>query len=325
MRLSAQYCDQDLRLEPGEWRISQISSRPSCRAVSCDIEDQVQFVHLTNIVPIESRIIGGTPASIDQYPFAAQIIVRGYLTCGGSLLTLRNVLSAAHCFFDWNNNLIRTRDVRVRAGTSNNNSGGTRLRVSRIAIHERYNMPLRDNDIAILQTSSRFPRGSRIRLALIPFQNDVVPDNSPLIHIGWGITWVHGQQLSPYLRHVPVLKINREVCASRYQQLGVEQNSSFPVTENMMCAGLLDLGGAGACRGDRGGPLLFNRTIVVGVVSWGHDCAHPQYPGVNMRVARYSNWINATVANLNGSPSVSESRVILLFTLICAIIHWHSS
>ncbi|XP_026331652.1 serine protease 52-like [Hyposmocoma kahamanoa] len=68
--------------------------------VSCDIEDKVQFVDITNIAQTDTCIIGGTPATIERYPFAAQIIYRGSLSCGGSLITVQNVLSAAHCFYD---------------------------------------------------------------------------------------------------------------------------------------------------------------------------------------------------------------------------------
>ncbi|XP_026317113.1 trypsin CFT-1-like [Hyposmocoma kahamanoa] len=254
-----------------------------------------------------------------MFPFAVQIIARGSPVCAGTLLTVQNVLSAAQCFFE-GNQLIGTNHLNVRAGTVNNNSGGTSIPVLRLAVHERYNNPLRDNDIAVLRTSTQFTLGTTIGVAFIPYQNDVLPDNSPVIQIGWGATSVNSTQMSPVLRHVVVMKINRAICASRYQQLG----AGYVINDNMMCAGRLDIGGAGACHGDVGGPVLFNANIVVGIMSWGHECGHPQYPSVNVRLARYSNWLNTTVTNINGSSSVSESRIILLFTLICAMLHWQS-
>ena len=62
----------------------------------------------------------------------------------------------------------------------------------------------------------------------------------------------------------------------------------------MICAGILDVGGRDACGGDSGGPLLHN-SILVGVISWGHDCAHPYFPGVYARVAPYYEWIAENV------------------------------
>ncbi|XP_026328177.1 trypsin, alkaline C-like [Hyposmocoma kahamanoa] len=132
---------------------------------------------------------------------------------------------------------------------------------------------------------------------------------------------VTGTQMSSVLRQVVLLKVNRTVCIERYELLV----DTYNITDNMMCAGMLDYEvPAGACRGDSGGPVHFINDIVVGIVSWGHECGHPRIPGVFMRVARYSDWLNTTVTYINGSSSVSESRIILLFTLICAMLHWQS-
>lgn len=46
----------------------------------------------------------------------------------------------------------------------------------------------------------------------------------------------------------------------------------------MICAGYAN-GGKDACQGDSGGPLTDNGTVV-GLVSWGVDCALAGYPGV---------------------------------------------
>lgn len=42
--------------------------------------------------------------------------------------------------------------------------------VSRLVLHERYNNPPRDNNIAILRTSSRFTLSNRIGLVKLPVQ-----------------------------------------------------------------------------------------------------------------------------------------------------------
>jgi len=49
---------------------------------------------------VEPKIVGGHDASIAQYPWQAAVFIDGVQECGGSLLTSRIVLTAAHCVFD---------------------------------------------------------------------------------------------------------------------------------------------------------------------------------------------------------------------------------
>jgi secreted trypsin-like serine protease len=47
---------------------------------------------------IDTRIIGGEPATLGQIPWQASLRINNKHTCGGSILTDRWVISAAHCF-----------------------------------------------------------------------------------------------------------------------------------------------------------------------------------------------------------------------------------
>lgn len=97
------------------------------------------------------------------------------------------------------------------------------------------------------------------------------------------------------LRDVTIYTVNNNWCRERYLELpqpGV-------VTENMICAGILGEGGRDACQGDSGGPLYYKsggNDIIVGVVSWGHQCANGSFPGVSTAVSPYTHWIVETVS-----------------------------
>ena len=86
-------------------------------------------------------------------------------------------------------------------------------------------------------------------------------------------------------QYVQVPVISNPDCISAY---------GGTITESMICAGYPGEGGKDACNGDSGGPLVCNdggKAIIAGVVSWGRDCADPDYPGVYARTTHILDWI----------------------------------
>merc|ERR1719295_2069254 len=61
---------------------------------------------------LRNRIVGGQPASKNEYPWLVAIVQRGSTLsfCGGVLLSSRTVLTAAHC------NVFSPSQVRVHVG-----------------------------------------------------------------------------------------------------------------------------------------------------------------------------------------------------------------
>ncbi|KAH1179760.1 hypothetical protein KIL84_005810 [Mauremys mutica] len=85
---------------------------------------------------------------------------------------------------------------------------------------------------------------------------------------------------------VDVVIVSNTICQDAYPE---------KVTENMLCAGVLE-GGKDSCQGDSGGPLVCNGKLQ-GVVSWGdHPCAQPNKPGVYTSICNYLTWIQETMA-----------------------------
>ncbi|XP_050354852.1 trypsin, alkaline C-like [Nymphalis io] len=256
----------------------------------------IWFLALTLIAGAQSaspptRIVGGEPTTIEKYPSIVQVDYLNLFTdiwsqsCGGSILTTRYILSAAHCFDGsfYNPNL-----RRIRAGSTYRNTGGVIAYVEDAYNHPSYGLRGYDGDITVVKLRSALFYTPVVQRTTIVSQGSIIPDNFPVVHAGWGTTSQNGSS-SSVLRDVTIFTVNNTVCAERY----AAEPDSPPVTENMICAGLLDIGGRDACNGDSGGPLYFGN-ITIGVVSWGAECANATLPGVSTNVASYSDWISAT-------------------------------
>lgn len=97
------------------------------------------------------------------------------------------------------------------------------------------------------------------------------------------------------LQEAAVFTVNTEECRRRYKDF-LNEN----VTDTMICAGLLDVGGVDACIRDTGGPLYYNNDnsnvdVLVGIVSWGfwRACGDFTFPGVYTQVSAFTDWILA--------------------------------
>ncbi|CAH2102201.1 unnamed protein product [Euphydryas editha] len=240
------------------------------------------FAVITDVTTAQ-RIVGGDAvSSINQYPFVTSLLgsETGFLfsiQCGGSIINNRSVLTAVHCFtflpfaFQW----------RVRAGSLYHNRDGVLFSANILIRHPNYNAITLDNDVAIIRINGEFSFSNNIRAASIASYNPI--DNSPVWAVGWGALYYQGPPVDQ-LRHVQKWTINQDICRNRYAENG------DIITDNMICSGYLDVGGRDACQGDSGGPLLQNN-VIVGLTSFGEDCAHHYYPGVNVRISRYISWI----------------------------------
>lgn len=91
-------------------------------------------------------------------------------------------------------NLIHN-SLTLSINTTDFSPGGTLHLVSGIKVHELYNIPIRDNDVAVvLMTTAIDQTVSVARLAFIPYQGAVVPDNASVTAVGWGLTTVSYSQ-----------------------------------------------------------------------------------------------------------------------------------
>lgn len=131
----------------------------------------------------ESAIIGGSDATVEEFPYMAGIFNLGLYTCGGAIINERSVLTAAHCI------IIQTAaTVSVSVGTSRRRGqGGTSYRALRVSIHPDYIYIRFDAiraDVAVVRTLRRIQFGALVQP--IPLGPNPVTTAAQVVLTGWG-------------------------------------------------------------------------------------------------------------------------------------------
>ena len=225
-----------------------------------------------------TKIVNGTDVTDLRYPWMAAVYFRRLGNsfsqgCGGSLISDRWVVSAAHCFTGSGGR--SPADVALVHGTPDLNatSEGIVSRVSRIIIHPQYNPSANRNDIALLElTEPVF-----LQPITLPSATNPVPNNGEIATVaGWGATSETGAG-SRLLQETDLPIVSTNACQSLYGNL-----INGPAH---LCAGGQQ---TDSCFGDSGGPLFVSRGnefVQAGVVSFGFGCARPGLPAVYTRTS----------------------------------------
>ncbi|NXU06661.1 TMPS4 protease, partial [Buphagus erythrorhynchus] len=134
------------------------------------------------------RVLGGSPAAIEAWPWQVSLQYRKEHICGGSIIGPGWVLTAAHCFK--NNPIIQS--WRVKAG-SDLLSGAATLAVDKVFLAEVTPASPKDNDIALVKLRSPVRDSDSTKPICLPYFDEELAPGTPLWVIGWGYTEEHGE------------------------------------------------------------------------------------------------------------------------------------
>merc|ERR1719228_259670 len=229
-----------------------------------------------------TRIVGGQETEVHEYPWQVGLVGRGRTIpfCGGSLISERHVLTAAHCTEDSS-----ARRIQVLLGEHRIDDGEfTRVDVANINEDPDYDFP--DGDFSILTLSQPVTFSSSVRPVCLPSDTTKTYEGEVATVTGWGTLSSGGSQ-PDVLMEVDVTVTTNDFCNGVYDG---------DINSLHICA--MDAG-KDSCQGDSGGPLIVKengRWTLVGVVSFGNGCALPGVPGVYARVTQRFDWIKDNTA-----------------------------
>ncbi|XP_072445526.1 complement factor B-like [Chiloscyllium punctatum] len=261
-----------------------------------------------------SRIFGGMKSKEYDWPWHVLINLPNKKFCGGSIISKRWILSAAHCF---NITQGMADDLTIQAGSVSRKKTLQEILVQEVIIHENFSRPSEmSNDIALLKTKEPIIFDSHVRPVCLPctkktaeilssaagswdeachYEDGLLTSHGGRIQkiisgyiTGWGYYKKHGRISSFDLNHARVDIQHFRSC-----------DSPYPLTENMFCA---KGAAADSCTGDSGGPFVTERNqrwIQVGIISFGRtDVCGLNFMGFYSNVPKLMNWIKEKVTDL---------------------------
>lgn len=273
------------------------------RNISSVVLDTSAFPNSCGISADNDRFLGGTLATMGQFPWMALL---GYkerrldpvqFLCGGSLITQEYVLTAAHCI-DVPRTLVIVRlgELNLETDEDSDLQGNYAdphrdILVDKTISHENYNKQTLENDIALVKLKHQIIFTEFVSPICLPLKEDIdyeIKVNDRFFVSGWGKTISTNVCGSSQLEYARVTVWDQVRC-----------NMSIPPTVRpirdwQFCASGMKTEN---CKGDSGGPLAnfaaidddvrFFQTGIVSVPT----CDNPDLPIVATTVEYYINWI----------------------------------
>jgi len=237
-------------------------------------------------ISMKSGIYGGNETCLGCIPWQVSLQHSGRHICGGTIVSSRFVVTAAHCAEAF---VLQ----KVLAGMVDyEDDAATEHRIEKIYVHPMYGSWTHDYDYAIVELKDpiKLYGGSKSRAACLPWDNPVFDDSTIFKISGWG----DGSEEPNLLMDISVPWHSTKECQSKFPK---------QITDRMICAGHLRREVDRVCHGDSGGGLIWRDpqdglSKLIGVTSWGQPSCNKGYPAIYARITAVLQWIKG-ITNLD--------------------------
>lgn len=239
------------------------------------------------------KIVNGQDATPCEYTWQISMRQRSNHYCGGSIISDKWILTAAHCVPGASGDTIVVGDYNK---DSNNDQYQAEHSIKQIISHPKYNSRTMKYDFALIELRTAIKFNECVGAVCLP-EADATTGAGCFIS-GWG-TLSSGGSSPNKLQEAEVAVMTNEMCCGDY---GYSCNE---LHQSMLCANGRNSAGQNidACQGDSGGPLACEergKWVLHGVTSWGYGCAQATYPGVYGRVWDVIDWVNENIGSSGG-------------------------
>ncbi|XP_037035531.1 toll-like receptor 7 isoform X1 [Bradysia coprophila] len=270
---------------------------------------QIDAINCGTVIVYKTATIGGAEVAKDEWPFMAALYYSATFKyfCGGTIISQKHVLTAAHCIQTKGKGAPLTpAEISVRLGaynlTDRSENDAVNKSIVQILVHPdwKVNEEKYDADIAILVLIEVITFSNHIRPVCMP-PADYLLDGLPGTVVGWGKTENGTAEGIP--RKIEVNALNDTYCYER------DDGIARYVSERSFCAE----GSGTPNEGDSGGGFFAvagSGWVQFGTVSF----VRPKGTGNVLKVASYvklpslRDWIAAEVEQSGGKIGVSITK-----------------
>nr|XP_019531239.2 uncharacterized protein LOC109402953 [Aedes albopictus] len=256
----------------------------------------------------------GVPVRLGEFAHMAAVGWTGPngvidFNCGGSVITARHVMTAAHCSKGIEPDVVRLGVIHINTTLDDpKNKFAQQYTIQRFQRHPEHKFSSSYFDIAIITLERPVIINDVVTPACLWVQPEV--DFPRLEAVGFGQTSYVGDK-TPILLKVQLTPISNDECANFYNS---NYNRTFRngIVDTQVCAHDSKMD---TCGGDSGGPLQIklmsnhrSTPYVVGITSFSAFCGMA-VPSVYTRVSSYISWIE-TETGESFAPETCASRYI---------------